>query len=167
MKGLEADVFFAKCQLQGHCSRVPGCVTPCQLHADAKETPGQAVARKEIQCSKKNAATQTMKVMFNLSSYNYTEPKHAVLGKGTNINTGALPDSMRVICAVNGAVSALPSEDEARTCTVSVLYKFQKHIPQACLPSKEAVWGSKTHRTNEHKPKPRPFNSRFILLCKQ
>lgn len=105
-----------------------------------------------------------MEVMFNLSSYNYTKPKHAVLGKGTNISTGSLPDSMRVICTVNGAVSALPSEDEARTCTVSVLYKLQKHIPQACLPSEEAVWGSKTHRTNERKPKPRPFTSRFILL---
>lgn len=84
----------------------------------------------------------------------YTEPKHAVLDKGTNMNNGALPDSMRVTCAVNCAFNAFPSADKARTCTVSVLYKLQNQIPQACLPSKEPAWGFKIYRTNERTPKP-------------
>ncbi|XP_075534794.1 uncharacterized protein LOC142570284 [Dermacentor variabilis] len=89
--------------------------------------------------------TQTREVILNLSSYKPTESEAALLRKGLNFNTGASPNPARVICAVERAVTQLPSEvrEEARTRAIGVLSKWRTRNPQARFSpaEKQAVEG--------------------------
>ncbi|XP_075559022.1 uncharacterized protein LOC142590578 [Dermacentor variabilis] len=79
------------------------------------------------------------------TSYKPTESEAALLRKGLNFNTGASPNPARVICAVERAVTQLPSEarEEARTRAIGVLSKWRTRNPQARFSptEKQAVEG--------------------------
>ncbi|XP_037574329.1 uncharacterized protein LOC119456571 [Dermacentor silvarum] len=76
---------------------------------------------------------QTKAAVLNLSSYKLTASEAAVLRKGLNFNSGASPNPTRMVCAVERAVTQLPSEvrDEARTRAIGVLSKWRTRDPQA------------------------------------
>ncbi|XP_070380710.1 uncharacterized protein [Dermacentor albipictus] len=134
IKDLETETFFARRQLE---HTILQDFPDVQLHANFMATLRDRLCRKsqesKLDALRPKEPTQTMEVILNLSSYKPTESEAALLQKGLNSNTGASPNPARVICAVERAVTQLPSEvrEEARTRAIGVLSKWRTRNPQA------------------------------------
>nr|XP_050041095.1 uncharacterized protein LOC126538259 [Dermacentor andersoni] len=146
IKDLETATFFARRQLE---HAILQDFPDVQLHANFVATLRDRQCRKsqksKLDALRPKEPTQTKEVILNLSSYKPTESEATLLRKGLNFNTGASPNPARVICAVERAVTQLPSEvrEEARTRAIGVLSKWRTRNPQARFSpaEKQAVEG--------------------------
>ncbi|XP_037528657.1 uncharacterized protein LOC119405905 [Rhipicephalus sanguineus] len=102
-----------------------------QLHANFAATTREGFHRasqdRKLQALRPDVSQDAQDVI-NLSSYTPSEKEAEVLSRGLNFNTDAQPRPRDVICAVERAVSHLPSSvrEEARTRAIGVLSGLRK-----------------------------------------